>query len=170
MSAGVIILAVLTAMLFVLVLFRAPSSVAPAITDAGSNILILGLRIPLALLSASFISIMLPPAFITPYIGPESGYWGIALAIIIGGLLPGGPMLTFPVALVIWRAGAGDAQMVAFLASWSLLALYRTIAYELPILGGKFVMVRLASSWMLPFLAGIIAVGLIAIMGTPARP
>lgn len=170
MSAGVMILGFLAAVLFVLTLMRDPAALTPALRDARSNILVVAFRIPLALLSAAFISIMLPPAFVAPYIGPESEYWGIMVATLVGGLLPGGPMLAFPLALVVWRAGAGDAQMVAFLASWSVLALYRTVSYELPILGGKFIIVRLASSWMLPLLTGFIALCLIAVLGTPERP
>lgn len=165
-----IILASLAIILVLITWWRDPGALVPALRTAMSSMAVIGIRIPLALLSAAFISIVMPPTMVAPFIGAESGWVGILIALVVGGILPGGPMLTFPLALVIWRAGAGDAQMIAFLASWSMLAFYRTVAYDLPILGAKFVVLRLASTWMLPMLAGVIALGLIALLGTPSRP
>ncbi len=53
--------------------------------------------------------------------------------------------------------------MVAFIASWSILAIHRVLAYEIPLLGGRFTFVRIASSFMLPPLAGVLAAGLLLI-------
>ncbi|MCL6709236.1 hypothetical protein M8R20_19805 [Pseudomonas sp. R2.Fl] len=115
------------------------------------------LRVPLALLAASFISELVPTKVIGAILGAESGAKGVFLACILGGLIPGGPMISFPIAIVIWQMGAGQVQMVTFLASWSIFAVHRIISYELPIMGPRFVAVRLASSWMLPPLTGLIA-------------
>ena len=165
MQTSTFILLALALVLFVLVVLRNPSGLGPAMQAARNQILVFGVKLPLALLSAAFISISMPPALVSPYIGPDSGGMGILLATAFGALVPGGPMLTFPLALVIWRGGAGDAQMVTFLASWSIFAVHRVIAYELPILGGRFVLTRLASSWMLPPLAGAVAVVLLVLFG-----
>lgn len=119
-------------------------------------------RVPLALIAASFISELVPTEVIGAMLGKESGARGILLACLLGGLIPGGPMISFPIAIVIWDMGAGQAQMIAFLAAWSIFALHRIISYELPIMGPRFVVIRLASSWMLPPLAGLIAVILLA--------
>ncbi|MGV6875075.1 hypothetical protein ACUSIJ_20585 [Pseudochelatococcus sp. B33] len=124
----------------------------------------MAVRVPLALLAASFFSELVPTEYIGALLGAESGMSGVVLACLLGGLIPGGPMISFPIALVIWDMGAGQAQMIAFLAAWSIFAVHRIISYELPIMGPRFVAIRLASSWMLPPLAGVIAVLLIALM------
>lgn len=115
------------------------------------------LRIPLAMFTATALATLIPQEAIGRIIGAESGWQGILLASVLGGLMPGGPMVTFPVALTVWQMGAGSAQMVAFLAAWSVFAMHRVIAFEWPIMGGRFVMVRFMSTWMLPPLAGGIA-------------
>lgn len=165
MLSGTMILLVLVIMMFGFALLRKPQAIKPALKTARKHILVLGLRLPLALLSAAFIAIILPSDLAGPLIGPETGVWGILIATAFGAVVPGGPILTFPLALVIWRSGAGEAQMVAFLASWSIFAVHRILSYELPLLGARFVVVRLASSWMLPPLAGFIALALIAVFG-----
>ncbi len=68
--------------------------------------------------------------------------------------------MMFPLALVLWRAGAGDAQMVAFLSGWTVIALHRSLTFEIPLVGSKFALFRLAVSWVMPLLAGAIALGL----------
>jgi uncharacterized membrane protein YraQ (UPF0718 family) len=112
-------------------------------------------------MAAAFVSLIVPTDLVGPYIGPDSGWVGVLAATAFGAFIPGGPILTFPLALVIWRAGAGDAQMVALLASWSVFAIHRVISYELPLLGGRFVMLRMASSWPLPLVAGFVALAIV---------
>jgi hypothetical protein len=89
--------------------------------------------------------------------------FGIIAAVAFGAIIPGGPILTFPLALVVWRTGAGQAQMIALLASWSVFAVHRIISYELPMIGPRFVALRLVSAGWLPILAGLIALGALAI-------
>src|SRR5690606_16076445 len=98
---------------------------------------------------------------VVPYVGPESGFYGILAAVIFGAVIPGGPILTFPLALVIWRSGAGEAQMIALLGSWSVFAMHRIVSYELPLLGPRFVVLRLTSSGLLPILSGLLAMALL---------
>ncbi len=117
----------------------------------------LAIRLPLALLAASFLSQVVPTETIARVLGSDTGLGGIVLASLLGGILPGGPMASFPLALFIWDAGAGTGQMVALLAGWSVFAMHRVLAYEAPVMGWHFVALRMASSFLLPPLAGIIA-------------
>ncbi|MBW2393270.1 MAG: hypothetical protein JRG95_03295 [Deltaproteobacteria bacterium] len=48
------------------------------------------------------------------------------------------------------------AAVVAFLTAWSLLAVHRLVAWEVPILGARFAIVRYGVSLALPVLAGLI--------------
>jgi uncharacterized membrane protein YraQ (UPF0718 family) len=128
--------------------------------DQGRALMI---RLPLALLAASFLMQVLPLEALVDIIGPQSGVLGISVAAVIGGLLPGGPMTSFPIALVILQGGAGVPQIVALIAGWSVFALHRVMAYEAPIMGWRFVALRLVASLGLPLAAGLLAQGLIAL-------
>jgi hypothetical protein len=50
--------------------------------------------------------------------------------------------------------------VIAYLSAWSLLALHRLVAWEVPILGARFALVRYAICVALPILAGLLARGL----------
>ena len=94
-------------------------------------------------------------------LGPETGLFGIAAASFLGGFLPGGPIVSFPIAILLAHQGAGGPQVIALITGWSVYAFHRVIAYESPIMGWPFVGLRLASSWFVPPLTGILA-GLLA--------
>lgn len=117
----------------------------------------IAMRMPFALLAAGFIINILPQEAIVARLGEGSGITGILTASFLGAFLPGGPMVSFPIAVVIREAGAGGPQMIALLTSWSVLAVHRVLSFELPLLGGQFVLVRLASSLILPVIAGVIS-------------
>lgn len=123
------------------------------------------LRLPLALITASFLIHIIPVEAMTRLLGPASGMVGIITASLVGGLLPGGPMTSFPIAIVFLQSGAGAPQMVALVAGWSVFALHRMLAYEAPIMGWKFIALRLGASLILPVLAGILAGGLVTLTG-----
>ncbi len=123
----------------------------------------LAIRLPLAILAASFLIQVLPVDALVPYIGPQSGVSGILIAAVMGGVLPGGPMTSFPIALVILQGGAGLPQIVALITGWSVFALHRVLAYEAPIMGWRFAALRLVASLILPLAAGLLAQGLIAL-------
>jgi len=111
-------------------------------------------RIPLALLGAGFLSTLLPEESIAPLIGPQSGWTGVVVATLVGSIIPSGPMVSFPLAIALVKAGAGWAQTIAFLTAWSVLALHRVLVWEIPVVGAGFAMRRIAASWFLPFLSG----------------
>jgi len=161
MMGSLAFLAFLAVMLLGITLVRQPKQLPKAFRSARSQLLVFGLRLPLALLSAAFFSMLVPPDAVVPYVGPESGIFGILAAVIFGAVIPGGPILTFPLALVIWRSGAGEAQMIALLGSWSVFAMHRIVSYELPLLGPRFVALRLTSAGLLPILSGLLAMALL---------
>jgi len=147
----------LAACLAVAMWIRRPDGVRPTadfVVAQGSPLM---LRLPVALVAAGFIAQLVPQSLVAGSIGAETGFQGILLASVIGCFLPGGPTVTFPLALVFWHAGAGSAQMVALLTAWSIFAFHRLLAFELPIMGWRFMAIRLLSSWALPVLAGVMA-------------
>ena len=164
MNYGMIAMALIAAGMGVAVMLRTPERLKPAFSQTlaqGGNMV---LRIPLALFVAAVIGRLVPTHAIGPAIGEDSGWRGILLATVFGAFVPGGPTVTFPLALTVWQMGAGRPQIVAFLASWSIFAVHRVLSYELPMMGSRFVMIRLAASWYLPPLAGALAWLLIELM------
>ncbi len=118
-------------------------------------------RMPLSFVAAGFLIEIMPRETVGAWLGAESGLTGILVAVGLGILIPSGPMVMFPVALVFLQVGAGTPQIVAFITGWALLAVHRVLLWEVPMVGANFAMVRVASSIALPPLAAI-AAGIIA--------
>lgn len=114
-------------------------------------------RIFLAIIAASFLAVIIPQDMIGPYMGRESGVSGIFFATLAGAMVPGGPMVAYPLAVVFFGAGAGTPQIVAFLSAWSIFALHRILLFEMNLVGWRFTALRLISSLPIPILAGLIA-------------
>ncbi len=87
-----------------------------------------------------------------------AGCVGVLIANFMGAALAGRALVTFPVIVVLRQHGVGEvADTVALLTSWSVLALHRVLAYELPMLGPRFVALRLTAAAPTPFVAGALA-------------
>lgn len=117
-------------------------------------------RLPFALVAAECLGRLLPPDIVSGWIGAGSGLAGVLIASGVGAGLPGGPMLAFPLAIALQRAGAGPEALVALITAWSLIAVHRSMMFEIPLLGGRFTAWRIALCVPLPVIAGILAGGL----------
>jgi uncharacterized membrane protein YraQ (UPF0718 family) len=140
---------------------REPAILRRALCFAGEEGQRLAIRIPFAIVAATCLAELLPDQAIAGLLGSETGLGGIIAAALLGGLLPGGPIVSFPIAILLAKEGAGGPQLVALLTGWSIYAFHRVIAFEWTIMGWRFTMLRLAASWFLPPLAGVLA-GVIA--------
>ena len=109
-----------------------------------------------AFIVAGMIQVLIPHELIAKWIGVESGLHGILIGTLAGGLAPGGPYISLPIAAGLLRAGASIGTMVAFLTGWSLLAITR-LPLEAGIIGWKFALIRLACTFFFPPIAGLIA-------------
>ena len=109
-----------------------------------------------AFIVAGMIQLIIPTEMISRWIGAESGFKGILLGTLIGGVMPGGPYISLPVAIGLLRVGASVGTMVAFLTAWSLLAFAR-LPLEIGIMGWRFTLIRLACTFFFPPIAGLIA-------------
>jgi len=109
-----------------------------------------------AFIVAGMIKVLLPQELMSRWVGKESGFRGILIGTVAGGLMPGGPYVSLPLAAGLLRAGAGMGTMVAFLTAWSLWAVSR-MPMELGIMGWRFTLVRLACTFFFPPIAGFLA-------------
>jgi uncharacterized membrane protein YraQ (UPF0718 family) len=110
----------------------------------------------LAFIVAGLVQALLPKEVIARWVGKESGFRGIIIGTVAGGLAPGGPYVSLPIVAGLIKSGAGIGTMVAFLTGWSLWAVSR-LPMEIGILGWKFTLIRLVSVFVFPPLAGLIA-------------
>jgi len=109
-----------------------------------------------AFIIAGMVQVLLPQETIAKWVGAESGIRGIVIGSVAGGLCPGGPFVSLPIAAGLLRSGAGLGTMVAFLTGWSIWAVSR-LPMEVGVLGWRFTLIRLVSTAFFPILAGIIA-------------
>ena len=112
-------------------------------------------RLPPALLAGVFLAQLVPEAHVVALLGEASALRGVLLATLIGGLLPGGPMIAFPLALALLEAGMGTPQMVTLITAWSVLAFHRVLVFEAPMLGWRFAGLRVLASLPVAPAAGL---------------
>jgi uncharacterized membrane protein YraQ (UPF0718 family) len=109
-----------------------------------------------AFIVAGMVQVLLPSELISKWVGTESGFKGIMIGTLTGAIAPGGPYVSLPLAAALLKSGAGIGTMVAFLTGWSLWAVSR-LPMEIGILGWKITLIRLASTFIFPPIAGLIA-------------
>lgn len=109
-----------------------------------------------AFIMAGMIQTLLPHELLSRWIGEESGIRGILIGTIAGGITPGGPYVSLPLAAGFLRSGASLGTMVAFITAWSLWAVSR-LPMEIGIMGWKFTVIRLACTFFFPPIAGFLA-------------
>lgn len=143
--------------------FRKRGAHGAAAFQARQQLWALAPRIPFALIAAECIGRLLPRDQVAALLGAHAGFGGTLFASLVGGFLPGGPMVAFPLAIALFRAGASQAPLVALITAWSLLAINRTLLFEVPLLGTRFTLSRIAVSAPLPILAGLLAAGIVTV-------
>ena len=106
---------------------------------------------------AASVPILVPREVLTRWVGRESGINGLGVATLAGALIPGGPMMIFPLAAGFRAAGAGTGTIVAFVTAWCLYGLNRTVIWEMSFLHIDFVLLRVLICLPFPVLAGLLA-------------
>ena len=106
-----------------------------------------------AFIVAGMMQALIPQEVVAKWVGTESGLRGIVIGSIAGGLTPGGPYVSLPIAAGLAKSGAGIGTVVAFLAGWSLWAVAR-LPMEVGILGWRLALARVVGTFVFPPLAG----------------
>ena len=158
MTGGQVLLGVAALGVFLLAIGRGSMPAGRrALRDTGESIARVLPVMLVAIPMAAFLSQLIPPQLAAAWLGPESGMTGVLVASAVGGFIPGGPFVSFPLVLTFIKAGAGAPQMVALITAWAILGIHRVLTWELPVLGPRFVAIRLISGAALPVLAGAAA-------------
>jgi len=111
-------------------------------------------RVFAGLIGAGFLAELMPVEHVDEYFGNASGFGGVLLATVLGAATPGGPFVAFAIGAAALKAGAGWAALIAYVTCWSVINLNRAIAYELPLMGRRFTVLRTVLSLPLPLVLG----------------
>jgi uncharacterized membrane protein YraQ (UPF0718 family) len=113
-------------------------------------------RIALGVIGSGFIAAIIPSEVIVGGLGPDTGWLGVATAVVAGAATPGGPVIGFSIGAVALKSGGGAPQVVAYVVAWALFAFQRLILWEIPFMPARFVWFRALVSIPFPFLAAAI--------------
>lgn len=134
---------------------RGGDEIRRALVIAGGHFRTLLPRMVMALLLAGFLAELIPQDVVGRWIGGESGLQGIIIAALAGTVVPAGALVIMPIAVALLKVGVGLPQLVAFVSGWAIFAIHRIVTYEVAMMGGRFVALRLIASAPLPVLAGL---------------
>lgn len=130
-----------------------------ALTGMWRGVSILIHELPLlvaAFLTAGFLQALVKKETVAKWLGEESGFQGILLSCLAGGLIPGGPYAYYPIAQALLKSGAGLGVLVAFVTAKNLWSASR-LPLEIAILGTRITVIRFLVTFLIPPLIGFVA-------------
>ena len=110
-------------------------------------------KVLLGVVGSGYVAAVMPADLTARYLGPESGFLGVVIAIVGGAFTPGGPVVGFSIGAAAIKSGAGAPQVIAYVTAWALYAVQRFFLWELPIMPPRLVWIRALASLPLPFIA-----------------
>lgn len=110
----------------------------------------------LGFLIAGLAQVLIPKDLITRWLGAESGFKGILIGCVAGGLVPGAPYAVFPLVAALYQAGASLGAVVGFVAAWALWSVSR-LPVEMALIGSRPALVRYVVTFVVPPIAGLLA-------------
>src|SRR5579862_1724193 len=123
-------------------------AVGEGFSRSGALFLAVAPQMAIGFLLAGFVALLVPPEAVARSMGENSGTGGLLVASVAGILTPGGPFTHFPFLAALRLQGAGIGPLAAYVTAWSLLGAHRIILWEGPLLGWKFVLVRVGVSFL----------------------
>ena len=136
---------------------RGPTVLNASLREGAMDFINIIPRIALGVIGSGYIAAVIPPEVITAWLGPNSGWFGVAAAVLAGAATPGGPVVGFSIGAVALKSGGGAPQVLAYVIAWALFAFQRLLLWEIPFMPARFVWFRAAVSVPFPFLAAAIA-------------
>jgi uncharacterized membrane protein YraQ (UPF0718 family) len=156
-SVGLLVIIGAALVLGLLALQRDDGSLSAGLRRALEQSVVLLPRLVLAFMAASLIVKLIPTGIVANYLGNEAGFKAILIGALTGVLVPAGPAVAVPIAAAFALEGASVPGLVAYLTGWSVFAAHRVLIFEIPMLGARFVRLRLLCALPLPLIAGVLA-------------
>ncbi|MGH4118200.1 permease [Clostridium sp.] len=102
----------------------------------------MALVIPPVFILLGLLDIWVPREMMMKYMGENSGFKGIILALIIGSAAAGPLYGAFPVAAVFMKKGVKFSNIIIFIGAWSTTKI-PMLLFEISSLGSRFAITRL---------------------------
>jgi len=120
-----------------------PAQAAPVIRNTWDYLVeMVVILVPVAVLMGLF-EVWVPKQLIGKYLGCESGWKGVLLALLFG-TAPTGPLyVAFPIAAMLLKKGASPLNVIILLDAWAAIKIPQLLI-EARFLGPSFMLVRLA--------------------------
>lgn len=109
-----------------------------------------------AFVIAGQLQVLLPKDIVAQWLGKTAGFKAILIGSAAGALTPGGPYVSLPIALSLFKSGAGIGCVVAYLVGWTMWGL-NGLAFEIGILGLRLTLAKRLATLLFPPVAGILA-------------
>lgn len=156
-SAGVYVIFFAAILMAAFALSRRDDSLRLGLMRAVEQFVIIVPRMIFALVAAGFMVKLIPTEIIGRFLGAEAGFTGILIGLVAGLFVHAGPVIAFSIAAAFATEGASVPALVSFITCWALFTAHRVIIFEIPLLGPSFMRLRMLSVFVLPFLAGTMA-------------
>jgi len=136
-------LALIVAVADLLVWIFWPAQAAPVMHNTWAYLVeMVVILIPVAVLMGLF-EVWVPKQLIGKYLGHESGWKGILLALLFGSA-PTGPLyVAFPIVAMLLKKGASPLNVIILLNAWAAIKIPQLLI-EAKFLGPSFMLLRLA--------------------------
>jgi len=146
-------LALIVAAVDLLIWIFAPAQAAPVMSNTWDYLIeLMVIIIPVTVLMGLF-EVWVPKQLITKYLGHESGWKGILLALLFGAA-PSGPLyIAFPIAAMLLKNGASPLNVIILLNAWAAMKIPQLLV-EANFLGPSFMLTRLALTLPVTILIG----------------
>lgn len=122
----------------------------------GATLWSVALLLVAAFLTAGLTQVLVSREIIDRWLGAQSGWRGILLACLAGGLIPGGPYVYYPIAGALLQAGAGLGVLIAFVIAKNLWSITR-LPMEFALLGPRLTIIRYLLTLAVPPILGFLA-------------
>lgn len=155
MFAATVLLVVAAVVLAVAAYRRDPRLVTVGLKDGGRLLLKQAPVLIIAFILAGYLEVLLPPELVRYWLGTEAGFKGVVIGSLVGGLIPSGPYVAYPIIASMYKAGASLATVIAFVTGWMLWSTSR-LPFELALFGPRFAVLRMALYLVFPPLTGLL--------------
>jgi uncharacterized membrane protein YraQ (UPF0718 family) len=156
MWLSTMLIVVITAGLFLVAVWKAHGLPMEALRSSWQTFQVTFPLVVCAFLCEGLIKFLIPPEWIQKWLAEEAGWRGILVGCVAGALTPGGPYTSFPIAMVLVKAGASAGTVVTYLTAWQLWSFTR-YPMEIAFVGVPLTVLRFGVTVFVPPLAGVLA-------------
>jgi len=156
MWMSTLIVLILTSALFIAAMWKAHGLPLEALRSSWRTFTMAFPLVVCAFLCEGLITFLVPPEWVRKWLAEEAGWRGIALGCAAGALTPGGPYTSFPIAMVLLKAGASVSTVVTYLTAWQLWSFTR-YPLEIAFVGAPLTVLRFSVTLFVPPVAGLLA-------------